>query len=392
MAYSYVTYTGDGSTRAFVIPFGYINKTDITVAVDGIEVDATVSGSTVTCDEAPEADSAVVVRRTTKRTAPEVTFQDGVVNPASVLNKQAKQAIYLAQEILDGASVTALESATILFGTAAARPSAGTANRAYFATDTGVISIDDGATWNNSSLPAFTGDVTKGLNSVVTSIAAGAVGATELATNAVTAIKIVAKAITLAKMDDLAQNKILGRQSSGTGTPEAITCTDLGFDILATSDAEDLLDLIPAAPLDVPAISVHRNNVDQSGFASATYTKVEHTTEEWDVGSAYDNVTNFRWTPQKAGRYLVRASVEIENLADTKYVNSAIFKNGTIYKRGRAYSSDAGEDTVASVECEVQMNGTTDYLEHFLYHNHGSDRTLQGDTPGTFFQGRWIGE
>lgn len=61
----------------------------------------------------------------------------------------------------------------------------------------------------------------------VADIPAGSITATELAN----------KAVTLAKMNDLAQDKIIGRSTASTGVPEVITCTSFGRSFLAKSAA-----------------------------------------------------------------------------------------------------------------------------------------------------------
>ncbi len=391
MAYASITYTGDGDETTFAIPFGYINTTDITVTVDGEEVDATVSDAEVVCDVAPADDSVVVITRVTLRSDPEVTFTDGAARPASELNKSALQALYLCQELLDGAGVVGLDGDNLLFGTAAARPAAGTANRAYFATDTGEFSVDTGSVWIANPDSALTGDVTKSPGSTTTTIAALSVTAGKLAANSVITSKILAGNVTLAKLADLAAYTVIGR-ASGTGVPTALSCTAFGQSIMAAANAAAALVLLGlTADAAQPTISVHRNAVNQTAVVTATYTVVEHDTEAWDVGSAFDADTTHRWTPLLAGYYLVEASAQLVNLADTKHLRSAIFKNGSLYKESRSYSGDASEDTVDSVTCIVYMNGSTDYIEHQVRHNHGSDRTISGAISTTFLQGRRIG-
>lgn len=55
--------------------------------------------------------------------------------------------------------------------------------------------------------------------------------------NSVSTAKIQDSAVTLAKMADLATDKLIGRVSSGTGVPEAVTCTDFAQGLLDDADA-----------------------------------------------------------------------------------------------------------------------------------------------------------
>jgi hypothetical protein len=137
-------------------------------------------------------------------------------------------------------------------------------------------------------------------------------------------------------------------------------------------------------------IHVDRNSVAQSSIASITYTKIQHTREIADASGVYDNATNYRFTPTVSGVFLVRASLEIQAMDSGEYANSAIYKNGSLYARGRDWSGDANLDLLPEVTAYVTMNGSTDYLEHFVYHTHPTDRTVQGDPESTFFQAMWV--
>ena len=100
-------------------------------------------------------------------------------------------------------------------------------------------------------------------------------------------------------------------------------------------------------------------------ISSATFTKVQCNTEEFDTNSNYDNATNYRFTPTVAGYYQVNG--EISGLAT---VNSAmlcaIYKNGSAYKYGNFFvpATTAGR---ANVTALVYMNGSTDYIEMYGY-------------------------
>ncbi len=66
------------------------------------------------------------------------------------------------------------------YGTHANRPAFGTLGRIYVETDTGSIFYDTSAAWV-LEMPAFTGAVTKPVNSLVTTLSAGAVGTSNMA-------------------------------------------------------------------------------------------------------------------------------------------------------------------------------------------------------------------
>jgi len=379
MPYSSVTYSGDGSTRAFTIPFDYINTTDVTVTVDGDTVEATISGALASCDTAPANAAVVVVIRATENEEPVVDFVDGATQTEADLDRAFKQLLFVIQETLDSIATipgAAAASTNVIFSVAGSRPAAGTANRIHIATDTKQISFDNGATWANCS-PAHTGDVTSsaGANALT-------IGALEIATT-----MLQASCVTYAKIQNVsATDKILGRSTAGAGVVEEVPCTATGRSLIAASDAAAARTLLGVGADAAQSISVNRNGVAQNSIVTATDTKVEHTTEAFDASGVYDNSVNYRLTPTIAGKYLVSASIKLTNLTVNKYVKSMIFKNGALLFSARSYSGDSAEDVIVQAVALVEMNGTTDYLEHYVYHNNGSNRNLDGITNATFFQ------
>ena len=94
-------------------------------------------------------------------------------------------------------------------------------------------------------------------------------------------------------------------------------------------------------------------------------TKVTCGTEVFDTDSAYDNSTNYRFTPQTAGKYYVYGGVgSITDTSQLKEARAMIYKNGSRY---RTSTSDPRDDYgyhynnyVAAI---VDMNGSSDYVE-----------------------------
>ena len=119
--------------------------------------------------------------------------------------------------------------------------------------------------------------------------------------------------------------------------------------------------------------------------ASSTSVKVVANTERFDTDSAYDNSSNYRFTPQVAGRYFCYCSYTY-NLA-----NGSIGLVAELRKNGTAVLSAKHEDAAGSnyltgfVSGVVQFNGSSDYLEMFTSTSSGSTRTLASDSQRTFF-------
>lgn len=129
-----------------------------------------------------------------------------------------------------------------------------------------------------------------------------------------------------------------------------------------------------------PAFSAYQSS-NQSGFVSATWTKLNFQTEEFDTAGCYDT-TNMRFTPNVAGYYQITACATTTSTAGTTE-RISIYKNGSIYKAGPNIISYA-EGSFVSVL--VYLNGSTDYVEAYYFFP-GSTRTISGTASDTYFQG-----
>ena len=102
MAYSYNTYTGNGSTTQYNISWTYIDSTHVKCYLDGVATTAfSVSSSVITFDTAPTAGVVIRIERETPIDNRLVDFQDGSVLSEADLDRSADQNFYVAQEITD---------------------------------------------------------------------------------------------------------------------------------------------------------------------------------------------------------------------------------------------------------------------------------------------------
>ena len=137
-------------------------------------------------------------------------------------------------------------------------------------------------------------------------------------------------------------------------------------------------------PVSGPTFSVY-SNVSQS-LASGTYTKVQFNQKDWDTATCFDT-TNYRFTPNVAGYYQINSAVATTT-GQTGETAVRITKNGTISKIGQ----DIGGVTVyaAIVSTIVYLNGSTDYVEAYLYQSSGSAKTLYTGADQTYFNGCYL--
>ena len=124
----------------------------------------------------------------------------------------------------------------------------------------------------------------------------------------------------------------------------------------------------------------------QQTLATATATKIAFDTEVVDTEGAFDNVTNYRYTPNMAGDYQINAKVTFATPAASFNGIISVYKNGSIYERGFTDASTLGNNS-ATVSTIIPMNGTTDYLEVFALQQSGVSQQTYVTAKSTSFSG-----
>jgi hypothetical protein len=111
-------------------------------------------------------------------------------------------------------------------------------------------------------------------------------------------------------------------------------------------------------------------NATQNISDSVT-TKVQFDTEIFDTDNAYDNSTNYRFTPQVAGKYFVFSFIEGDGTGTnkTERVQLLIYKNGVIHSLIQNFPNTSAESNNVglTINSVCDMNGSTDYIEIFAY-------------------------
>jgi hypothetical protein len=119
-------------------------------------------------------------------------------------------------------------------------------------------------------------------------------------------------------------------------------------------------------------------------FSSATATKIAFNSKEWDTANCYDPTTNYRFTPNVAGYYQISSAVGMNATGGSTGL-IFIYKNGSAYRRGTQTSS-AGSTYDATVSSLIYFNGTTDYVEGYMYLS-GTSPTTSIDSTSNWFTG-----
>jgi hypothetical protein len=100
--YAQITYTGNGSTTSFAIPFPFLDGSHVKAYINGtLNTNFTISTSTLVFATAPANGATVRIERQTPIDVRLVDFQDGSVLTEADLDKSANQTFYIAQEVSD---------------------------------------------------------------------------------------------------------------------------------------------------------------------------------------------------------------------------------------------------------------------------------------------------
>ena len=158
-----------------------------------------------------------------------------------------------------------------------------------------------------------------------------------------------------------------------------------GASATAADASADAAALSAAAAAAVPAAFVaNKNGTDQTGIVSATWTKVTFSTEVFDQGGWFDTV-NARWTPP-AGRYRIFGQAHFSAaVVDQTQYSAAVYKNGVSHRQNTRHASGT-QPLSAMVSAIVEANGT-DYFEFWAFGGGAGNKTADGQTNLTWFEG-----
>jgi hypothetical protein len=117
-------------------------------------------------------------------------------------------------------------------------------------------------------------------------------------------------------------------------------------------------------------------------FSTTTWTKVTFGTEEWDTNS---NFASSRFTPTVSGYYTIVGRLDVQGTNANATIYGAIYKNGVNYKTlFQLTNTDTGLGMGGS--STVFFNGTTDYVEIYVYATSGSP-FINPSQDGAWFNG-----
>ena len=167
-----------------------------------------------------------------------------------------------------------------------------------------------------------------------------------------------------------------------------------GTGTITVGQSGDTISIPTGATLTVAGSTISSADMGPAFFATLsadtnisddTSTKVQCNTEVFDTDSAYDNSTNYRFTPQTAGKYYVFGYCQIN--AGTGLLNqfiSQIKKNGSIAATSESdFPNDKNTRMGKEVSAIIDFNGSSDYVELFVTGNVQSGTVSVKSDSGT---------
>jgi hypothetical protein len=127
-------------------------------------------------------------------------------------------------------------------------------------------------------------------------------------------------------------------------------------------------------------------------LTSGVAAKILFNTKTFDSNNAYDNATNYRFTPQLAGKYRVTVNLLVNAAGTANSIQAALlYKNGVEFKRRQEMLANTNSfNNTEALTAIISMNGTTDYLEGWGVVT-GTTATVQGGAAYSFFEAQYIG-
>lgn len=150
-----------------------------------------------------------------------------------------------------------------------------------------------------------------------------------------------------------------------------------------TADSAESTGMKWATPTTVNGPAFSASPSTTQAISSGSYTKVNFGTENFDTAG---NFASSRFTPTTAGYYQVNFSSEGSFSTSTKAV-AAIYKNGSYnLPLGYIYAGGAG-DSGMSGGIVTSLNGSTDYIEIYVYVATGTWTVSNGQFSGVWVRG-----
>jgi len=181
---------------------------------------------------------------------------------------------------------------------------------------------------------------------------------------------------------EVASGGIYTITGTDTASNRTLTLPDEAGTVLTSASS------ITSQAMNGPAFSAYSTGSNVS-LTNGTDTKVIFDAERFDTDSCFDTGT-YRFTPNVAGYYFFYASV-YSNWSGTNHTGwrTMLFKNGSAYLRtdSNVTGTDYGNVNVSGL---IYLNGSTDYVEVYVWATGGTSPTYSRGSGIQQFSGHFV--
>jgi hypothetical protein len=144
---------------------------------------------------------------------------------------------------------------------------------------------------------------------------------------------------------------------------------------------------IPKGVGGTPSFSVYRNAAQS--ISNSTFTKIQFDTKNFDTATAFDITTNYRFQPTVTGYYQINGVVSMAG-STVSVMGVEIYKTGASYVRGSVSTNNTGLGGISSASAIIYLNGSTDYVELYVWQGSGGALGIQTGNNVTQFSGALV--
>ena len=134
-----------------------------------------------------------------------------------------------------------------------------------------------------------------------------------------------------------------------------------------------------------PSFSAYMSSAQT--ISTGTHTKLNFNAETYDTAGEFDHTTNYRWSPQTTGKYLVAGYTRLQASDDEVWVQ--LRKNGSTYLT-LADTQPTAEWLTGGVRI-INHTSSSDYYELFVYQGSGGNLNTGAQIENTEFSAFKLG-
>lgn len=132
-----------------------------------------------------------------------------------------------------------------------------------------------------------------------------------------------------------------------------------------------------------PAFAAYQAT-SQTGVGNTVAAKITFDTEIFDTASCF---SSSRFTPTVAGYYQINVCVSVGTTTTSHGIQAGIYKNGSQYVWGGVANANSAIYPYAVCSTVLYLNGSTDYVEGYVYGNLGGTYSILNGSQSTWFNG-----